>query len=345
MNCPDCGHKSGPGLLKCSSCGEVYERESLETLHHLEYILSWIGRQEKAIDAKSFVHLREEVQGDLNKLRDDILPSRAAIQEPTLPAKVFTLPAWQPAIARELAAINAVLDIVPMWTARVSQASLDILRNHLIAYADALREALDPDTPPVEQPSRLDVIEFALQNIESWWNAEKFHWKDLQTIEVLLTREREALLKPSPAEEALPPVIPERVPAPKPSEPSIDWAALWERTWGFVVSGTLLRGLLYLGAFMIVVSATVLVVIYWDIFPQAVQLIFIASVPTAFYIAGWAVRAKLKLPQAGTVLAGIGALLVAVDFAAVYQLGGLSDQIALVPYWLVASIVVRVVRC
>ncbi|MBE9525227.1 MAG: hypothetical protein IMY76_09010 [Chloroflexi bacterium] len=187
------------------------------------------------------------------------------------------------------------------------------------------------------------MIEFTIQNIESWWVAENLNRKDLQTIEVFLAREREALLKPSPVEEALPSVPPERVPAPKPIKPSIDWAALWERTWGFVVSGALLRVLLYLGAFMIVVSATVLVVRFWDIFPQAVQLIFIASVPTAFYGAGWAVRIKLKLLQAGTVLAGIGALLVAVDFAAVYQLGGLSDQIALVPYWLVASIVCTLV--
>jgi len=340
MNCPDCGHKSGPGLLKCSSCGEIYERESLETLLHLEYLLSWISKQEKAIETRSFTHLREEVQGEVNKLRDEILPSRAVIQEPVRLAKVFDLPAGQPEIARELAATQAVLDIVPTWTeAGVSQASVNNLRDHLIAYADALREALDPDTLPVEQPSRLDVIEFALQNIESWSNAVDLHWQYLGTIEILLKREREAILTPSPVEDALPPVIPEPVPAPKPTAPPIDWAALWERTWGFVVSGALLRGLLYLGAFMIVVSATVLVVRFWDIFPQAVQLIFIASVPTAFYGAGWAVRAKLKLPQAGTVLAGIGALLVAVDFAAVYQFGGLSDQIALIPYWLVASIV------
>ncbi len=348
MNCPDCGHKSGPGLLKCSSCGEVYERESLETLHHLEYILSWITKQKKAIDAKSFTMLREEVQGELNKLRADILPSRAAFPEPARPTKVFTLPVTQPEIARELVTINAVLDIVPTWTkAGVNQTSVNSLRDHLIAYADALREALDPDTLPVEQPSRLDVIEFALQNIKSWSYAVDLHWKDLEAIErileVILKRECEALLKPSPAEEVLPFVTPERVPAPKPAAPPIDWAALWERTWGFVVSGALLRGLLYLGAFMIVVSATVLVVRFWDIFPQAVQLIFIASVPTAFYGAGWAVRIKLKLPQAGTVLAGIGALLVAVDFAAVYQLGGLSDQIALNPYWLMASIVCTMV--
>ena len=93
------------------------------------------------------------------------------------------------------------------------------------------------------------------------------------------------------------------------------------------VSGALLRGLLYLGAFMIIVSAAILVVLFWDIFPEVLQLAFIAAVPTAFYLAGWGARAKLELPEVGGVLAGIGALLVAVDFAAVYQFGGLSARV------------------
>ena len=105
-----------------------------------------------------------------------------------------------------------------------------------------------------------------------------------------------------------------------------------------VVSGALLRGLLYLGAFMIVVSATILVVRFWNVFPEALQLVFIFSVPTAFFVLGWVVRGRLKLPQAGGVLTGIGALLVAVDFAAVYQFGGLEERLNGNAYWLGASI-------
>ena len=66
----------------------------------------------------------------------------------------------------------------------------------------------------------------------------------------------------------------------------------------------MLRGLLYLGAFMIVISLTILVVRFWDIFPSIVQAIFIFSVPTAFYMAGWIIRSRLKLPQAGNALSG-----------------------------------------
>jgi len=53
---------------------------------------------------------------------------------------------------------------------------------------------------------------------------------------------------------------------------------------------------------------------------------------------GWLVRTRLKLLQAGSVLLGIGGLLVAVDFAAIYQLIQPIRQISGNAYWWVASI-------
>ena len=140
-------------------------------------------------------------------------------------------------------------------------------------------------------------------------------------------RKEKPVLKPKPA------------PKPKPKRDPIQWAQLWEKAIEMVVSGALLRGLLYLGAFMIVISATILVVRFWDEFPRVLQLILIAAVPTTFYILSWVVRSKLKLPQAATVLTAIGALMVAVDFAAVYQFGGLSERFDGNAYWLFASVI------
>ena len=137
--------------------------------------------------------------------------------------------------------------------------------------------------------------------------------------------------------------VPKPKPAPKPKRDPIQWGKLWEKAVEMVVSGALLRGLLYLGAFMIVVSATILVVRFWDVFPEILQLILIFSVPTAFYLIGWLVRSRLKLPQAGGVLTGIGALMVAVDFAAVYQFGGLAERFNGNAYWLIASIICFVI--
>ncbi len=136
---------------------------------------------------------------------------------------------------------------------------------------------------------------------------------------------------------------PNPAPKPKPKRDSIQWGQLWQKATEMVVSGALLRGLLYLGAFMIVVSATILVIRFWDEFPQALQLILIAAVPTTFYILSWVVRSKLKLPQAATVLTAIGALMVAVDFAAVYQFGGLSERFDGNAYWFFASVITLII--
>ena len=139
--------------------------------------------------------------------------------------------------------------------------------------------------------------------------------------------------QPKPITIHKPPAPPKPVAPPKPKRPPVDWRKVITDA---VTSGALLRALLYLGAFMIVISATVLVIRFWDKFNPILQLLFIASVPLLFYAGGWIVRTRIKLTQAGTVLTGIGATLVAVDFAAIYQLGQLP--ITGPVYWLIASI-------
>ncbi|HET9909323.1 MAG TPA: hypothetical protein VFQ23_21935, partial [Anaerolineales bacterium] len=146
-----------------------------------------------------------------------------------------------------------------------------------------------------------------------------------------------AVVKPIPVAVAAPkpkPAPPKPVAPPTPPRPPIDWRKLILEA---ATSGALLRALLYLGAFMIVVSATVLVIRFWNQFHPIIQLLFIASVPLSFYAGGWALRVRLKLEQAGTVLTGIGALLVIVDFGAIYQLGGIGQNNGPL-YWLFVSI-------
>jgi len=139
---------------------------------------------------------------------------------------------------------------------------------------------------------------------------------------------------PVPASKPKPTVAPKPVAPPKPKKPPIDWRKVITDA---ATSGALLRALLYLGAFMIVVSAAVLVIRFWDQFNPILQLVFIASIPLTFYAGGWLVRARLKLTQAGTVLTGIGAILVAVDFAAIYQLGAMGKINGPV-YWLIVTL-------
>jgi hypothetical protein len=137
--------------------------------------------------------------------------------------------------------------------------------------------------------------------------------------------------QPLPAPKA---IQPKPVRPPKPKRPPIDWRKVITEA---ATSGALLRALLYLGAFMIVVSAAVLVIRFWNQFNLLLQLLFIASVPLTFYAGGWTIRTRLKLTQAGTVLTGIGAILVAVDFAAIYQLSNIGRNNRPL-YWLIVTV-------
>ncbi|HUE99283.1 MAG TPA: hypothetical protein VMN99_08500 [Anaerolineales bacterium] len=157
---------------------------------------------------------------------------------------------------------------------------------------------------------------------------------------VLMEAEVKPLVVPSPVAQPTPSPQPKPKPAPKPAappkpkRPPVDWRKVITEA---ATSGALLRAMLYLGAFMIVVSAAVLVIRFWDQFNPVLQLVFIASVPITFYAGGWLTRVRLKLTQAGTVLTGIGAILVAVDFAAIFQLGGIGQGNGPL-YWLFATI-------
>ena len=156
--------------------------------------------------------------------------------------------------------------------------------------------------------------------------------------EPVLTSAPASEIKPivAPAPKPVAPPIP--IAPPKPKKPPVDWKKVREQLADAATSGALLRALLYLGAFMIVISATVLVIRFWNQFNQILQLIFIASVPLMFYSGGWMLRTRLKLEQGGTVLTGIGAILVAVDFAAIYQFGGIAERVHGPTYWLGVSL-------
>lgn len=155
---------------------------------------------------------------------------------------------------------------------------------------------------------------------------------------------------PSPEPEAVAPIVettktaelPLPIPAPRaaprrPAPPPINWGKVWQQAVDFVASGMLLRALLSLGAFMVVAAALVLVIRFWTTFPALVQVAFIFTMPLAFYGGGFFLRTRLKIATAGAVFTAIGALLTAVDFAAVYQLLNLSAYIGVWTYWLVAA--------
>jgi hypothetical protein len=258
-------------------------------------------------------------------------------------------------MSKQLARRRGVLRQIPTWVKKeaMSPTFAQDLQTHLLKQVKIIEAELGEHT--VETSTLLEVIQFALQAIPEWADKQTIHHGpgEVRSLRDYLEAQRESLTKPKVTAEAAvsvpkptpkpaavkapPKAKPKPIRPPKPKKPPFDWGKAWERVVQAAVSGALLRGVLYLGAFMIVVSLGILVVRFWDIFPSAVQAAFIFSVPTIFYIAGWLVRAKLKLPQAGGVLTGIGALLIAVDFAAIYQFGGLTLNLAI--YWLFTSLI------
>ena len=391
MKCPSCQHISDTALVKCSECGTVYDRAALEEFQHLEYLLRWLNAPERANDPQAEVldQLYAEALSQLNAVRAEmgLPPIALPVASPSLPVApppTVVTPSLAPSppslpvaarspeeIARELSLVEALLKQVQDW-GEASGLGLIATRDlhvELAARAEALKTELAGRSAPIEPPSDLEVIDFAIASLPPWTVA---------SLRYYLNRKRAELARPAQPPSAAPapptpvsaaqaepelvitlpsltppvasalvtkparqPVAPPSKPAPppKPPAPPIDWAKAWERAWGLVVSGALLRGLLYLGAFMFVVSVVVLVVVYWRYFHPLLQIGFVASMPLAFYAGGFWLRTRLKIPVAGGVFTGTGALLVAVDFAAVYQLGGLAGRVNVNAYWLAASLV------
>jgi hypothetical protein len=75
MKCPNCQHHSETVLLKCSACGESYERGALEELQHLEYLLAWLESQADSLGDR-FEALQTQVAWDLANVRSGLLPER-----------------------------------------------------------------------------------------------------------------------------------------------------------------------------------------------------------------------------------------------------------------------------
>ncbi len=401
MKCPNCHHTAETALLKCSACGEVYDRQQLEQFHHLEYLLKWLDEQAKAPDQKADGHepLQHEAlkQYDAARLALHLSapesasatkpPARAPAMQPIPTSKsapVATTPPSVPALrsaivekqdgtpitapvsaaaalspgqlaslVKALALIEAARESVPEWVDAklISNGSASKMLQHFGERRAELTGQLAGQSAAIEPLPKLSMIEFSLRSVESWHKQGLITQSEAVRLHEQLSKSKSSLagsavaapaiaveLPPAPVAPRPAPVAKPALP-PKPARPLIDWGKVWERTWGLVVSGALLRGLLYLGAFMIVVSAVVLVVAYWERFSWPVQLGFTASVPLAFYAGGFLLRSRLKIPVAGGVFTGIGAMLVAVDFVAVYRIGGLSAVIGMQPYWLIAAIV------
>ncbi len=378
MKCPNCEHVSDTALLKCSSCGEMYDRATLEKFQHLEFLRAWLDDHVVEL-GEAHARLRDDALAQLNVARAAMgLPARSAEQilAPQTPPRAIAAPVsvGAPAeIARELVFVENTLKAIDSWVqARLLNSySAGHFRQHLNAQMQSLRaeRAKYPETFP--PPADFETLDYILDSLDAWVTNSLIPSAEAENLRARM-RDRRATFAPrapSPASQPAParaepraaltpPVSPVPIPtpaqtisaqplaparkisppaAPTPAAPPFDWGKFGARIVELAVSGALLRGLLYLGAFMIVVSAIILTVVYWKDFPPFLRNALIVALPVTFYVGGFFLRTRLNIPVAGGVITGIGALLVAVDFVALYQLGDLEIDTNL--YWLIASLV------
>ncbi|UCG23800.1 MAG: hypothetical protein JSW55_16945 [Chloroflexota bacterium] len=363
MKCPVCEHETGESLLKCSECANVFDRETMEEYEHLNYLLAWLRDQTESLEPTVSLQLLAEAQRRKKRLVEllhieEIVPSA----EPVKAVPLSTLTEY----ARELELLRATRKRFAEWRIKkvLSNDTCLSVFDHLRAESSRIEQKMGDSKVAVVPPSELDTLNFISAQLPSWLAKHVVSKQEIGEIRkcvderkaALLATETEAVPATGPVERATVepapgiPAKPEPVatttkvkarpkPPPKPREPIIDWPKMRQKARDAAASGMLLNVLLYLGAFMIIISAAILVIRFWESFPPALQLAVIAAAPAIFYLLGWLGRAKLKLPQAGRVLTYIGALLVAVDFAAIYQFGGLSGQIDSALYWFAASLV------
>ena len=248
-------------------------------------------------------------------------------------------------LARRRSLVLAALKQAGAWSTATGVAGFPI-NSYLRQQADELGHELQGLSLAIEPPTPLQVIDYARECLSSWSAHTRLSQIEAEAVRGYLEKQRRAIVHqtaPAPAAApappaALPAAVPPSAPPPKGPAVSLDWANWRDNAWNLIASGALLKGLLYLGAFMIMIASAVFAIRYWGQFPSHVQLAFIAAVPIAFYGNGFVLRKWFAAPLAGAVFSGIGALMVFVDLVVVYQFGGLAGVVDARLYWLAASV-------
>ena len=350
MRCPKCSQEGFHVYTTCSRCGFTGPPGQVEELGHVAYLLGEIGAWQE-IEATG----RESIRARYLGRREELETALGLRQPPLTPEQVRELQ-W------ELFCLDALQREVSQWVAQgwVRAWPADRLQQGAQKRTTVLRERLKEAPPPpafegVECDLKLlDYLQEMLDLAD-----RRGHFSSDATRAAaqagLQARRREleieAGLRPSPVEAVLPAAVPPAAPVTKPA-PAIEAPArppkprkpprepvTWDRVWQTLLSERTLNVLLFLGAFLMVASATTYIVYNWETLPPAVQLGFIVLFTLSFYGAGWFLRVRMKLRASGIAVTAIGSLLVPLDFYAVGVAGGVVPVDQWPWVWLIASAV------
>jgi hypothetical protein len=158
MKCPHCQHVSDKSQkLKCSQCGQQYERGHIEEFQNLEFLHNWIQDREVILGDQA-ESLLAEVESRQDEVRD-LLGIRLRPAEEV---------AW------ELALLEGLLPRLTAWckAAHLSADTSVQLVGYLQQQSQLLRNELGNRSYALKEPRTLEIFDFALESIPAWEKGE-----------------------------------------------------------------------------------------------------------------------------------------------------------------------------
>ena len=154
MKCPHCQNTTDKSqVIKCTHCGQQYERGQFEEYQHLEYLHDWIQNQSGRLgdQAKSLLAEVETRQAEARQLLGIQL---RPVEE----------------VAKELALVDGTLARAPDWCKAIlmnSDATERFIK-HFQQQSHHLQAELGDRSITLEDPRPLEVINFALDSFPTW---------------------------------------------------------------------------------------------------------------------------------------------------------------------------------
>jgi len=223
MKCPACDHVSEKALLKCSECGNAFDRNSLETLEHIRYLVEWLRGQEPNLSPDAYKGLIREasvlVKQTRHQLRlEEVIEPAPRVTEPVPSTLVH--PVVDP-LLRDLLLSRAALTYLNQWLklAVISKGHKATLQKYFETRINRLESDLQGRPPPRKTFPELAVIEFVLKELPNCVDDKKFYAFQAGDVGRDLEKRRNKLEKREPQPSIVPPIFEEVTPIEKPKPP------------------------------------------------------------------------------------------------------------------------------
>lgn len=338
MKCPRCGYEEFTPSALCPDCGFSGSLANIEELSHVQYLLDELADWK---DVSSIVKERKRKQYTRRQRKLEIA---LELRPPPL------TPQEARDAAKEMLRLRQLLQLLNQWNQRdwvKSEAADELTERSRKRIKELKDRQAEPDTPPaaaIERPADRVTLLKSLQDMLDQLREENA-WVDEAAYRAagadLAQRVRKLEIKlglHKPEKEPSPPPKPSPKPPPEPAAPPRE-PITWERIWHTLLSERTLRALLFVGVFLLFISAVTMVAFNWRRFAPWLQITFLTGFTLFFYGLGWYVRVKMKLRESGIALSATGSLLIPVDFYAVYLTTSIFPREAWAEVWLLASVV------